>query len=111
MKKYIICILILSILTSCTNQPKCDSDEAIQLAKDLIKQELKSDGGLLGLEMFGMGDENTIDKFVDDNIELKSVRTTEKDDELKTCNCASQITFKFSDSCNTCIFSYKWDVS
>ena len=97
MKKYIICILILSILTSCTNQPKCDSDEAIQLAKDLIKQELKSDGGALGLEMFGMGDENTIDDFVDNNIELKSVRTTEKDDELKTCSCASQITFKFSE--------------
>lgn len=97
MKKYIICILILSILTSCTNQPKCDSDEAIQLAKDLIKQELKSDGGALGLEMFGMGDENTIDEFVDNNIELKSIRTTEKDDELKTCSCASQITFKFSE--------------
>jgi hypothetical protein len=97
MKKYIICFLILSFLTSCTNQPKCDSDEAIQLAKDLIKQELKSDGGTLGLAMFGMGDEKTIDEFVDNNIELKSVRTTEKDDELKTCSCASQITFKFSD--------------
>jgi len=97
MKKSIICILILSILTSCTNQPKCDSDEAIQLAKDLLKQELKSDGGAMGIEMFGMGDENTIDEFVDNNIELKSVRTTEKDDELKTCNCASQITFKFSE--------------
>ena len=97
MKKYIICILILSILTSCTNQPKCDSDEAIQLAKDLIKQELKSDGGALGLAMFGIGDENTIDKFVDENIELTSVRTTEKNDELKTCSCASQITFKFSE--------------
>lgn len=97
MKKYIICILILSILTSCTNQPKCDSDEGIQLAKDLIKQELKSDGGVLGLAMFGMGDENTIDEFVDNNIELKSIRTTEKDEELKTCTCASQITFKFSE--------------
>ena len=97
MKKYIICILLLSILTSCTEQPKCDSDEALQLAKDLIKQELKSDGNSMALEMFGMGDENTIDKFVDENIELKSVRTTEKNDELKTCSCASQITFKFSE--------------
>ena len=97
MKKYIICILLLTILTSCTEQPKCDSEEALQLAKDLIKQELKSGGNSLALEMFGMGDENTIDKFVDENIELKSVRTTEKNDELKTCNCASQITFKFSE--------------
>ena len=80
MKKYIICILLLTILTSCTEQPKCDSEEALQLAKDLIKQELKSDGNSLALEMFGMGDENTIDKFVDENIELKSVRTTEKND-------------------------------
>jgi hypothetical protein len=97
MKKYFIGVLLLSIFTSCTEQPKCDSDEALQLAKDLIKQELKSDGNSLALEMFGMGDENTIDKFVDENIELKSVRTTEKNDELKTCSCASQITFKFSE--------------
>jgi hypothetical protein len=97
MKKSIICFLILSILSSCTNQPKCDSDEAIQLAKNLIKQGLKSNGGSLALAELGMGDENTIDEFVDENIELKSVRTTEKDDELKTCSCASQITFKFSD--------------
>ena len=89
--------MLLSILTSCTEQPKCDSDEALQLAKDLIKQELKSDGNSLALEMFGMGNENTIDKFVDENIELKSVRTTEKNDELKTCSCASQITFKCSE--------------
>lgn len=43
MKKYLIGILLLLILTSCTEQPKCGSDEALQLAKDLIKQELKSD--------------------------------------------------------------------
>lgn len=97
MKKYFISILLLSILSSCTEQPKCDSDEVLKLAKDLIKQELKSGGNSLALEMFGMGDENTIDKFVDENIELKSVRTTGKNDELKTCSCASQITFKFSE--------------
>jgi hypothetical protein len=97
MKKYISSILILSILTSCTKQPKCDNDEALKLAKDLIKQELGSKENSMAFIMFNMGDGSTVDKFVDDNIELINVRTTEKNDELKKCDCASQISFKFSE--------------
>ena len=97
MKKYIISILILSILTSCAKQPKCDSDEALKLAKDLIKQELGSKENSMAFIMFNMEDGSTIDKFVDDNIELINVRTTEKNDELKKCDCESQISFKFSE--------------
>lgn len=97
MKKYLIGILLLLILTSCTEQPKCGSDEALQLAKDLIKQELKSDENILYSLSFKEGDEKLIDQFVDENIELTSIRTIEKNEELRTCNCASLITFKYSE--------------
>lgn len=97
MKKYFIGVLLLSILTSCTEQPKCDSDEALQLAKDLIKKELKSDENVLYSLLFEEGDEKLIDQFVDENIELTSVRTIEKNEELENCNCASIITFKYSE--------------
>lgn len=97
MKKYFIGILLLSILTSCTEQPKCNSDEALQLAKDLIKKELKSDENILYSLSFEEGDEKLIDQFVDENIELTSVRAIEKNEELRTCNCSSIITFKYSE--------------
>lgn len=77
-------------------QPKCDSDEAIKLAKDLIKQQLNSKSNSMAFAMLGMGNESTIEKFVDENIEIINVRPTAKFDGLKKCDCASQITFKFS---------------
>lgn len=99
MKKYIICILLitLSFLLGCSKQPKCDSNESIQLAKDLIKQELASNKNSNAFAFLGIADKNTLENFVNDNIEVINIRTTSKDEELKKCDCASQITFKFSD--------------
>lgn len=103
MKKYIICILLiaLSFLLGCSKQPKCDSNESIQLAKDLIKQELASNKNSNAFAFLGIADKNTLENFVNDNIEVINIRTTSKDNELKKCDCASQITFKFSDELMT----------
>ncbi len=91
-------LMILSslIFSSCSNQPDCDNEEAIKVAKSLITQELKDKSGL-ALAMFGIEDDGNIDKFVDENIELVSIRPTEKDEELNKCSCATEISFKFSD--------------
>lgn len=97
MKKHYLYALTLLIMVSCTKQPKCDNEEALKLAKDLIKQELGSNENLMAFAFFGMSDKSKIDTFVDNNIELINVRTTEKNDELKKCECASHISFKFSE--------------
>lgn len=98
MKNYIACILLLSLLTGCSEQPKCDSPEAVSLAKDLIKQELKSDQNILNSVLYSKEDESLIDRFVDENIELKTIRTIEKKEDLKSCKCASKIVFQFSEA-------------
>ena len=95
MKITLLSILSLLIFSSCSKQPECDNEESIQLAKELIIQELKKDSGM-AFAMFEI-DEESVDKFVNENIELINVRPTEKDNELKRCDCATQISFKFSE--------------
>lgn len=93
--KFTLLIILSSIIfSSCSNQPDCDDEESINLAKSLITQELKEKSGI-SLSMFGIEDDGSIDKFVDENIELVSIRPTEKDEELNKCSCATQISFKF----------------
>jgi hypothetical protein len=95
-KKYIF-IFSVFLIISCSKQPKCDSEEGVKLAKDLIRQQLNSKENTFAFAMLGLGDESSIENFVNENIEIVNVRTTAKDDELQKCDCASQITFKFSD--------------
>lgn len=108
MKISIISFIVLSIFLSCSNQPDCDNEEEISLAKSLIIQEMKqelstvleSDGmsDQMKEEMIGWGfTDDRIEAFVDENIELINVRTTEKNEELNKCSCATQISFKISD--------------
>lgn len=96
MKITLLSILSLLLFASCSKQPDCDNEEAIKLAKELIIQEMKENTGM-ALGMFGIDSEDGIDKFVNENIELISVRPTDKDEELQKCDCATQISFKFSD--------------
>jgi hypothetical protein len=91
----LLSILSLSIFSSCSKQPECDSEESIKLAKELIIQELKKNSDM-AFAMFEI-DEESVDNFVYENIELINVRPTEKNEELKRCDCATQISFKFSE--------------
>lgn len=94
MKIHIISFIALSVLTSCSKQPKCDDEESTKLAKALIVQEMNDKTGM-ALSMFGINANENLKKFVDENIELINTRTNDKDEDLKKCSCSSQISFKF----------------
>jgi hypothetical protein len=88
-------ILLGLTLSGCQNQPECDNEDAKSLAKDLIKQELKSPKNKIALSMLGIDEiESRIDDFVDNIIEFDGSRPSEIDKELKKCDCTSQIIFK-----------------
>ena len=95
MKFTLLSILSLLIFSSCSKQPECDNEETIALAKELIIQELIKGTGL----SFGMdeSDKKIFEDFVNEHIEIINARPTEKDDELRRCDCSSQISFKFSE--------------
>ncbi|WP_173969040.1 hypothetical protein [Flavobacterium bizetiae] len=57
---------------------------------------MKKNSGM-AFAMLGVEDDESIDKFVNENIELVNVRPTDKDEDLKKCDCATQISFKFSE--------------
>lgn len=94
MKIHIISFIALSILTSCSKQPKCDGIESTKLAKALIIQEINNKTGMT-LSMLGVNANENLEKFVNENIELINTRTNAKDEDLKKCSCSSQISFKF----------------
>lgn len=89
MKKYIIVIIFSTILVSCSKQPICDETKSIKMAKELILQEMK--------QLVDVAEYETLEKFVNENIEIINIRTNSKDEDLKKCDCSSEITFKYSD--------------
>ena len=94
MKIHIISLIALSVLTSCSKQPKCGDEESTKLAKALIVQEMNDKTGM-ALSIFGVNTNESLEKFVNENIELINIRTNDKDEDLKKCSCSSQISFKF----------------
>ena len=59
------------------------------MAKELIIQEMKQN--------IGVNEYETLEKFVNENIEIINIRTNAKDEDLKKCDCSSEISFKYSD--------------
>jgi len=96
MKITLLTILTLILFTSCSIQPECDNEESIGLAKELIIQEIKASIGT-SYNMLGINIDLALEKFVDENIEIVNARTNNKNEDLKKCDCSSQISFKYSD--------------
>jgi hypothetical protein len=96
MKITLLSILTLIFFTSCSKQPKCEDEESIYLAKELIIQEIKASIGT-SYNMLGINIDDALEKFVDENIEIVNARTNNKNEDLKKCDCSSQISFKYSD--------------
>jgi len=92
----VVAIIFLLIFSSCSKQPNCDDDESIELAKQLIVQEMNREIGSQ-YKMIGIDVKVALEKFIDENIEIVNARTTAKDENLKKCDCSSQISFKYSD--------------
>jgi hypothetical protein len=88
--------IILLILSSCSKQPNCDDEESLELAKQLIVQEMNGEIGTQ-YKMIGIDVKVVLEKFIDENIEIINARTTAKDENLRKCDCSSQISFKYSD--------------
>lgn len=95
-KSAILIIITILFLSSCTKQPNCDDKESIKLAKQLIVQQMKEEIGTQ-YKMIGLNIDTFFKKFTDENIEIINIRPTAKDEDLRKCNCSSQISFKYSD--------------
>lgn len=91
----LISILIL-FLSSCAKQPNCDDTESIELAKQLIVQQMKEEIGTQ-YKMIGLDFDNFLKKFIDKNVEVINIRPTAKYENLRKCDCSSQISFKYPD--------------
>lgn len=91
-----IAIIFLLIFSSCSKQPSCDDDESLELAKQLIVQEMDREIGLQ-YKMIGIDVKEILEKFIDENIEIVNARTTAIDEKLRKCDCSSEISIKYSD--------------
>lgn len=93
MKAKLFSLLAITFLfISCNNQPDCNDSDSIDLAKELIIQEMNENIGK-SMTLFGVNIESNIAEFVNNYIEIKSIRVTGKEKELKKCDCATQIEF------------------
>lgn len=90
--KFFLIPLLSFFIISCNNQPDCNDNDSKQLAKELIIQEMNENIGKT-LSMLGTDISSNIDDFVNNYVEIKSIRVSAKDKELKKCDCATQIEF------------------
>ena len=87
---------IILLTSSCKEQPKCDSPESIQLAKELIVEQFVDDLETdFSLSEFNVGD--NIKSFIENNISVINLRTVGKKEDFQICDCSSSLSFSFSD--------------
>lgn len=95
MNKYFLISLISTIaLTSCNKDLDCNSDIAKQNVKEiLIDVETK---GKMSYNLSKTSKTN-INDIIENYIEIKNVRTVNKNEELKSCECRATLTFNLDE--------------
>jgi hypothetical protein len=88
-------IILLSIIffTSCQNESiKCDGTLEKKTVISILKDEIFKQKFMIK-QSLGI-DENYLNKFFENNLELSLIRTTAKNNELKSCDCSAQLSLK-----------------
>lgn len=94
MKKItLLTILLLTFLSCSDDSIKCDGISEIRTVKEIYRDELLKMN--FAFKMNGIDDlEEFLDGFLENNVKFDLIRTKAIDKELKSCECAAQLTFE-----------------
>lgn len=92
MKKSIVALLALLLITSCGSDLDCNSEIAKQTVKDILI-DLESSNQNKPIYALRSMSESDISRIINDYAVIKNVRTTNINKELKSCECRATLTF------------------
>lgn len=92
MKKLIIAIFSMLLITSCSTDLDCNSDIAKQTIKDIL---IDLESSSLNKPIYTLRNisESDISRIINDYTVIKNVRTTDINKELKSCQCRATFAF------------------
>jgi len=93
-KKIVGTIIVLGVVSGCSNSaPKCSDEKTINLVKQIAKEKL--------VASFGEKSANMIE------LSIGAIRTTDSNEKTGTQQCAAQLTMKGEGGSKSADFTYK----